>query len=103
VKEHLLKDKLIPRDVSTRWNSTFDMLSTGIEYRVAIDMMASDRKNGLRELELSAEEWGIATQLRDILKVAPGMTRSVICITDDGLRSSRMRLRIFLAMAPRTG
>jgi hypothetical protein len=68
-KELKLHDKLIPRDVSTRWNSTFDMLDTALEYRKAIDVITSERVNGLRQFELTAEEWKLAGQLHNILKV----------------------------------
>jgi hypothetical protein len=59
----------IPRDVTTRWNSTFDMMSVAVEYRSAIETFTADRKNGIRDLELSETEWVIAGQLCDILKV----------------------------------
>ncbi|KAI0743017.1 hypothetical protein C8Q80DRAFT_1065845, partial [Daedaleopsis nitida] len=39
--------KLLPRDVRTRWNSTFDMLDAVLRYRAAIDQMCSAKKNGL--------------------------------------------------------
>ncbi|KAI0359341.1 hypothetical protein OH77DRAFT_1472574 [Trametes cingulata] len=64
-----MPEKLIPRDVSTRWNSTFDMLKVGIEYRRVVDTMCADRELGLRKYELSSREWTIATQLADVLKL----------------------------------
>ena len=56
-------------DNRTRWNSTYDMLDTAVRYRKAVDRLCSDKKNKLRSYELSKEEWEIARQLREILKV----------------------------------
>lgn len=61
--------RLMPRDVSTRWNSTFDMLDFALLYRRAIDEITEDGKMDLRKYELSEFEWLIAEQLRDQLKV----------------------------------
>jgi hypothetical protein len=69
LKELKLRDRIMPRDVSTRWNSTFDMLNFAIEYRKAIDAISGDRDMELRQFELSESEWKIAIQLRDVLKV----------------------------------
>jgi hypothetical protein len=60
---------LMPRDVATRWNSTFEMLNYAVEHRKAVDIVTQRRDLGLREFELSDEEWDIAGQLRDVLKV----------------------------------
>jgi len=59
---------MMPRDVSTRWNSTFDMLDFAIDYRTAIDTVTSNRDLNLRKYELADEEWAIAENLRDTLK-----------------------------------
>ena len=59
----------MPRDVSTRWNSTFDMLRFAIEYRAAIDTITSERTMNLRNYELGIEEWNVAEELCDVLKV----------------------------------
>ncbi|KAG1857366.1 ribonuclease H-like domain-containing protein, partial [Suillus subalutaceus] len=66
--------RIMPRDVSTRWNSTFDMLDFAIEYCQALDDFTGDRKFGLRKFELSESEWGIAQQLRDTLLILKDAT-----------------------------
>jgi len=64
-----LTEHLIPRDVITRWNSTYNMLEVALKYRKAIDIMMSSRENRLREYELTWDEWNIAAQLRDVLNI----------------------------------
>ena len=63
-------DRIMPRDVTTRWNSTYDMLTFALEYRKAIDILTADRQNELRNYELSEREWTIAAQLSNVLKVS---------------------------------
>ncbi|EPS93984.1 hypothetical protein FOMPIDRAFT_64674, partial [Fomitopsis schrenkii] len=65
-----LKLKKLPRDVRTRWNSTFRMLDVALEYRMAIERMTDAQANNLRRWELDEREWEIARQLRDILQVS---------------------------------
>lgn len=60
--------RIMPRDVSTRWNSTYDMLDFAIQYRHAVDVMTDKRKLGLGAYELSDDEWTLVEQLRDVLK-----------------------------------
>ena len=60
----------MPRDVRTRWNSTFDMLDFAVEHRDTFDIITGDRDMKLRQYELSEEDWAIAIQLRDVLKVS---------------------------------
>ena len=57
------------RDVSTRWNSTYDMLNFALQYRAAIDDVTSSKTAGLRQYELNDDEWGIMHQLCFLLKV----------------------------------
>ena len=59
----------MPRDVATRWNSTYDMLVFAIEYHKALDVITSERDMELRLYEMSKEEWKIATKLCEVLKV----------------------------------
>jgi len=64
-----LDEKLMPRDVRTQWNLTFLMLDFAVRHRKPLDLLSAQRGNNLRKLELSQEEWKIAGQLRDVLKV----------------------------------
>jgi hypothetical protein len=61
----------MPRDVSTRWNSTFDMLDYVLGHREAIDIVTQRRDLGLCKFELADDEWVVARQLRDVLNVGP--------------------------------
>ena len=69
LRELRIPERLLPRDVRTRWNSTYDMLSVAIDYRAAVDRLCAQRDSGLRAYELSEREWGILQNLRDVLKV----------------------------------
>ena len=60
---------MMPRDVTTRWNSTFDMLDFAVEHIAAINAITSNRDMKLRQYELSEDDWDVACQLRDVLKV----------------------------------
>jgi hypothetical protein len=61
--------KLIPCDVVTRWNSTYDMMAFVLNYRDAIDQLTGDRALKLRAYELDNEDWGIIEDLVAILEV----------------------------------
>jgi len=60
---------MIPRDVATRWNSTFDMLKFAVKFRPAIDEITAEHEMKLWEYELMEREWTIVGQLHDVLKV----------------------------------
>ena len=70
----------LPRDVRTRWNSTFRMLDVALEYRAAIARMTESQVNNLRRWELTEREWEIATQLRDVLQASHLVTLWVHCL-----------------------
>lgn len=70
LKDLKLTVKYMPRDVATRWNSTFDMLHFALEYRAAIDAMTDKRKLGMGDYELDDEEWTLVEQLQNVLKVS---------------------------------
>lgn len=65
-----MKDKNMPLDVRTRWNSTYVLLEFAVEYRDVIDTLTSERGLELCDYEMDPEEWQLAKQLRDILKVS---------------------------------
>lgn len=52
---------MMPRDVSTRWNSTYDMLVFALEYRSAIESICGDKLMGLRKYEMTEGEWEIVS------------------------------------------
>jgi hypothetical protein len=60
---------MMPQDVATRWNSMYDMLDFTIDYQPAVDTMTARCDLDLRKYELSPEEWEIAEELRNVLKV----------------------------------
>ena len=68
-KKTPLPSRMMPRDVATRWNSTYEMLVFAYSYREALDKITANREMNLRACELSGDEWKIVAQLRDVLKV----------------------------------
>jgi len=67
---HGLSARIMPRDVPTCWNSTFDMLEFAIHYCIAIDAMTAVREFDLQKYELVPHEWDIAMELCDVLRVS---------------------------------
>ena len=61
---------MMPRDVSTRWNSTFDMVQFAIEYHEPLNDLTGCWAMKLRDYELTEEEWKIAEQLSGVLDVS---------------------------------
>ena len=63
LKEHGLPEKIMLCDVSTRWNSTFDMSNFAVEYEVAIDIITDKHKLGLSSYALDEHEWELLRQV----------------------------------------
>jgi hypothetical protein len=70
----------MPRDVTTRWNSTYDMLKFSFTYSEPINSITGDRSMKIRQYELKDHEWIIVEQLRDCLKVRSTTTTTTIVI-----------------------
>ena len=64
-----LRVRQIPRDVLTRWNSSFDMVDFVVDYRVPVNTMTDKRRLGLGDYALNEHEWRVLEQLRDVLAV----------------------------------
>jgi len=60
----------MPQDMSTHWNSMFDMLNFATQYHAAIDAMTVVCDFDLHQYKLVPTEWKISTELQDILKVS---------------------------------
>jgi len=60
---------MIPRDVATRWNSTYDMLRFAAKYRAPIDSITADKSVKLRKFELDDDDWTIVHDLVSVLEV----------------------------------
>jgi hypothetical protein len=63
------KALLIPRDVTTRWNSTYDTLEFCLRYRKLIDAITADKATKLRKYKLDEGDWNIVEDLVVVLKV----------------------------------
>ncbi len=92
--------KMIPRDISTHWNSTFDMLDMALEYQKTVIAMTERQQNGLQELELSNDEWEILGKLHEVLKVTVTITHSYTVTLSTTSRFSRMRHYFSLGVHP---
>ena len=63
------KEWLIPCDVVTHWNSTYDMLKFVLVYRVVIDNITADKRLKLRSYKLNNDNWAVIKDLVSVLEV----------------------------------
>ena len=66
---------MMPCDVCTRWNTTYDMLQFTYEYKDAINKITDMRKMKLQDYEIERHKWDIVKQLQDILAVRPSTSK----------------------------
>jgi hypothetical protein len=66
--KYKLKCRLIPRDVATRWNSTYDLLRFSLQYCTAIDDITNNKAFKLQKYELEPKDWLIIKDLVAVLK-----------------------------------
>jgi hypothetical protein len=61
---------MMPRDVATCWNYTYEMLNFAYIYRDTYNELTSNRDMKMRKYEIEDSEWEIVKQLADVLKVS---------------------------------
>jgi hypothetical protein len=61
--------RLIPCDVKTHWNSTYDMLTVAFDYCLVIDNVTGNKTLKLRQYELDDGDWEVIKDLLQVLKV----------------------------------
>ena len=62
-----LSVSIMPCDVSTRWNSTYELLTFAYLYREAIDKITGEQTMNLRDYQLLESDWESVKRLRDSL------------------------------------
>lgn len=91
-----LKERLIPCNVVTRWNSTYDMMKFVLAYKNVIDRITADKSLKLRKYELDNEDWGIIKDLVAILEVRVLIRFGLHLATDSSLRIDIQKSNSFL-------
>jgi hypothetical protein len=71
---------MMPRDVATRWNYTYKMLSFAYTYRVAYNTLTDNRDMRLRKYTLEDSEWQLVDQLASMLKVRSHISNFIIVL-----------------------
>jgi len=68
---------MMPCDVRTRWNATYDMLQFTYEYKDTINKITDTHEMKLQDYEIEPHEWDIVKQLWDILTVRPSTSKFI--------------------------
>jgi hypothetical protein len=61
---------VIPRDICTCWNATYDMLDKAYSLKAAVNNITEMRDMKLRQYKIEGHKWELLQQLRDLLKVS---------------------------------
>ncbi|KAJ3738243.1 hypothetical protein EV360DRAFT_58301, partial [Lentinula raphanica] len=73
-REHVssteFKDQVLPRDVATRWNSTYDMLAAFLRMKEVVVEFVDRSSNRLSDYVLNEDEWEAIEGLVSVLKDA---------------------------------
>ncbi len=72
-----LSKRMMPRDVATRWNYTYEMLNFANNYCDAYNELTDNRDMKIRKYEMEESDWEIVKQLADVLKVSSQILKSI--------------------------
>ncbi|KAE9385923.1 hypothetical protein BT96DRAFT_840072, partial [Gymnopus androsaceus JB14] len=64
------KDCVLPRNVATHWNSTYDMLAAFVEMKGPVLTFLECSSNGMSDYLLSNEEWEAIGRLVSALNIS---------------------------------
>ena len=65
-----LNSHMMPRDVTTCWNSTYDMLEFALSFWEVLNTITGEIEMKLRKYEMDGNVWEVSNQLRAVLKVS---------------------------------
>jgi hypothetical protein len=65
-----MKSHMMPHDVATQWNSTYNMLEFALMFWEVLDTITGEKDVRLQKHEMDDEEWETAHQLREVLMVS---------------------------------
>ncbi|KAJ3833743.1 hypothetical protein F5878DRAFT_546022 [Lentinula raphanica] len=74
-------DQVLPRDVATRWNSTYDMLAAFLRMKEPVVKFLDRASYGLSALALNDNEWDAIQGLVAVLKVSDFLFLSLTLLT----------------------
>ena len=94
------KDRVLPRDVATRWDSTYDMLASFVEMKDPVSKFLDRSSNGLAEYLLTEEEWEAIEGLVSALKVRFFVQSFTLVLTDYGFQILKDATTFFSSNAP---